>query len=130
MSAEQPTILPWHREDAQMNDATLTIPLPKLEPKHLAEIFWRMDDAQQGEFFDQLGILVMATPATFTREIGSMFPLDWQMYHAAQKATPLGRDVMSRFSDNGVRLLRPLEPTEVTPLDPCATGSGVGGSTS
>ena len=86
---------------------TLTIPLPKLEPKHLAQIFWEMDDAQQGEFFDQLGILVMSTPAPFSREVGSMFGLDWQMYHAHLKATPLGKDVMSRFGENGVRILRP-----------------------
>lgn len=89
-------------------ESTITIPLPKLTPEQLAHVFWSMDDAEQGKFFDELGVIVMTTPAPFSRKIGSMFGLDWQMYHAAQKATPLGRDVMSRFHENGHNLLNPL----------------------
>jgi hypothetical protein len=86
---------------------TIEIALPELTPEHFAVIFWNQDDAWQGRFFDELGALVMATPAPFTKEIGSMYGLDWQMYMAGTKATPLGRDAMSRFEANGKPLLAP-----------------------
>lgn len=87
---------------------TMTIPLPKLTPELMAKIFWEMDDGEQAKFFDELGTLVMTTPTPFTREIGSMFGLDMQMHAASLICTPLGRDTMARFSDNGFLLLNPL----------------------
>lgn len=88
--------------------ATMTIPLPELTPEVLAKMFWELDDAQQARFFDALGTIALTTPTPFSREIGSMAGLDMQMFYAAKKCTPLGRDVMSRFSDPGVNILRPL----------------------
>ena len=84
-----------------------TIELPRLTPAQLAGLFWEMDDVEQGKFFDELGTLVLCTPAPFSREIGSMFGLDMQMSMAHQKATALGQDAMSRFSDQGTRWLKP-----------------------
>lgn len=90
----------------------MTIPLPKLTPAQLAEIFWHLDDTEQGRFFDELGTLVLATPSPFVREIGSMFGLDWQMYHAHLKATALGQDAMRRISENGKMWLKPHHEAE------------------
>ena len=86
----------------------MTIPLPELSPAHLAAIFWAMDAEQQGKFFDELGTLVMITPAPYSREIGSLFGLDLQLHAASQRCTALGQDVMSRFTDYGTRYLKPL----------------------
>lgn len=93
-----------------MNEPTITVPLPALTPAQLAAMFWQMDDAQQGQFFDELGQLVLCTPAPFTNDIGSMFGLDWQMYAASQKATALGQDTMRRISENGTLWLTPDQP--------------------
>lgn len=89
------------------DEPSITIPLPKLTPAHLAAIFWEMDAKSQGLFFDELGTLVLSTPTPFTREIGSMFGLDMQLYAAAQEATALGQDVMRRFYENGTCHLKP-----------------------
>lgn len=91
----------------------LTIDLPKLTPKQMASLFWDMNDDEQGKFFDELGQLVLCTPSPFTREIGSMFGLDMQMCYASGKATALGQDAMSRFSDQGTMRLRPNHRQEI-----------------
>ena len=93
-------------------DKTMTVPMPKLTPADMAELFWAMDDEEQGKFFDELGTLVLSTPSPFLRDIGSMFGLDWQMYHASQKATALGQDVMRRISENGKMWLAPNHEAE------------------
>ncbi len=90
-----------------MDKPTMIIPLPELTPAQLAAIFWEMDAVKQGKFFDELGTLVLSTPTPFTREIGSMFGLDMQLYAASKEATALGQDVMRRFYENGHCYLTP-----------------------
>ena len=83
------------------------VEIPPLTPAQLAGLFWEMDAKQQGLFFDELGTLVMSTPTPFTRQIGSMFGLDMQLYAASQECTALGQDVMRRFYENGHCYLKP-----------------------
>lgn len=68
----------------------------EITPEQMAELFWGMDADQQAKFFGHLGVVALATPAPFTKELGSFFGLDWQMYHAAISAhsTPLAKRVM------------------------------------
>lgn len=89
------------------NQLKVQIPMQCVSPKQFAEIFWSWDSTQQGQFFDELGTHVMATKCPYTDKIGSMLPLDMQMYSASKECTPLGRDVMSRISENGVNYLKP-----------------------
>jgi hypothetical protein len=90
-----------------------TIAIPPLTPAQLAGLFWEMDAQAQGLFFDELGQQAITTPAPFTREIGSMSPLDWQMFVASAHATPLGRDAMARICENGVKILKPCGVTDI-----------------
>ena len=83
-----------------MKPLTIPIPIESLTPEMLAEAFWAMDSDQQAKFFGHLGACVLATPAPFTGELGSWFPLDWQMYTAGDyPATPLAAEVMRRIGD-------------------------------
>lgn len=86
---------------------------PRLTPAELAAAFWDMNEVAQATFFDELGTLVMATPTYDAREIGSMAPLTYQLYFASRAATPLGRDVMSRFAECGVTILKPKNLEEL-----------------
>ena len=85
-----------------MKPLTIPIPLESLTPEMLAEAVWAMDSDQQAKFFGHLGACVLATPAPFTGELGSWFPLDWQMYTAGvYPATPLAAETMRRIGDAG-----------------------------
>jgi len=88
----------------------------KVTPEQLAQVFWEMDDREQAAFFNHLGVLALATPAPFSKEIGSWFAFDWQMYHAGTHATalPLGRRVMEIIGESASgALLMPYEREDV-----------------
>lgn len=73
---------------------TVTATIPDLTPEQLAELFWQLDDDQQARFFGHLGACALGTPAPFTKELGSYFGLDMQMYMAMKKCTPNGKRVI------------------------------------
>jgi ectoine hydroxylase-related dioxygenase (phytanoyl-CoA dioxygenase family) len=88
----------------------------KITPGQLAGMFWGLDDSQQAEFFHELGNLAITTPAPFTREIGSWFAFDWQMYHAAAhaKSSAIGRRAMEIIGESASgTLLVPYEREDV-----------------
>lgn len=61
----------------------VTAEIPDLTPEQLAECFWSLDDSQQAKFFEQLGVLALSTPCSYSKKVGSYFPLDMQMCYAA-----------------------------------------------
>ncbi len=88
----------------------------RITPDQLAEMFWALDDREQADFFNQLGVLALSTPAPFTREIGGWFPLDWQMHCCAvhAQALPLGRRAMEIIGENShAQMLQPYEREDV-----------------
>lgn len=87
-----------------------------LTPAQLADKFWAMDDQQQAEFFHELGVHALSTPAPFSRDLGSWFGFDWQMYHAAThtKSSAIGRRVMEIIGESASgTLLVPYEREDV-----------------
>ena len=89
-----------------MKPLTIPIPLESLTPEMLAEAFWAMDSNQQAKFFGHLGACALATPAPFTKELGSWSAFNWQMYHAGvYPATPLAAEAMRRIGDAADKLM-------------------------
>lgn len=90
---------------------TVTATIPSLTPEQLAECFWSLDGQQQARFFGSLGALALGTPAPFSKELGSYFGLDMQMFDASRYCTPNGLRAMELIGQNtsGERLQPYLE---------------------
>jgi hypothetical protein len=89
---------------------TITAEIPPLTPEQLAELFWQLDDKEQARFFGTLGACALATPDPFTKQVGSYFPLDFQMYMASTHCTGNGLRVMQLFGDQSSGMPDRLQP--------------------
>lgn len=63
------------------------IEIKDLTPEHLAECFWNLDHHEQARFFERLGCCALGTPTPYSKEVGSYFGLDMQMYYTQQEAS-------------------------------------------
>lgn len=102
----------------------VTAEIPPLTPQHLAELFWQLSDTQQADFFGHLGACALSTPTPFTKELGSYFGLDMQMFAAMKECTPNGKRVMELIGQmaSGERLQPYLETFQSMPRVPVTQG--------
>ena len=107
-----------------MDTMTVTATISALTPEQLAECFWSLDDKQQARFFGSLGAQALGTPAPFSKELGSYFGLDMQMFSASRHCTPNGLRVMELIgqSTSGERLQPYLEHFQKMPDVPVFHG--------
>ena len=88
----------------------VTAEIPDLTAEQLAECFWSLDDSQQANFFEQLGVLALSTPCPYSKKVGSYFSADMQMWYAAKHCSGNGLRMMEIIGANANSFNERLQP--------------------